>query len=81
MSIDRSFKTASGLERHRNVLTRAERIEHLASRRLFDIKGDNPLGLPKVANRKVVTGHKAAKKKEAEEAAAVEEQATTPAKP
>ena len=73
MSIDRSLKTAGNLSRHRNVLTRDERITKLAASGQFNEKADDPLGLPKVGNRKVVTGGKTKKKKtEEEEAAAVE---------
>ncbi len=67
MSIDNSLKTSGGLARHRNVLTRAERVERLAKQDKFDLADDSPLGLPKVANRKVVTGAKGKKKDEAEE--------------
>ncbi|MFP4144787.1 MAG: small basic protein [Phycisphaeraceae bacterium] len=58
MSIDSSLKTAGNLERHRNVLTRAERIARLAERGKFDMENDNPLGLPKVGNRKLEAGGK-----------------------
>ncbi len=69
MSIDRSLKTAGNLARHRNVLTRDERIAKLAEMGQFDEQKDNPIGLPKVGNRKVVTGGKTKKKKtEGEEA-------------
>ena len=64
MSIDRSLKTSGGLARHRNVLTRAERIERLASRGKFDAEGGDPLGLPKVGNRKIVAAGKSKKKEE-----------------
>ena len=65
MSLDRSLKTKpSGLNQHRNVLTRAERISRLASEGNFDEEKDSPLNLPKVAHRLVVT---AKKKKTAEE--------------
>ena len=67
MSIDRSLKTAGNLSRHRNVLTRDERIAKLAAGGKFDKSGDDPLGLPKVGNRKVVTGGKTKKKKAADE--------------
>ena len=70
MSIDRSLKTGGSLARHRNVLTRAERIERLASRKQFNPDADDPFGLPKVANRKIVTGGKSAKKKAEGETAA-----------
>lgn len=69
MSIDRSLKTAGNLARHRNVLTRDERIAKLAERGEFDAKTDDPIGLPKVGNRKVVTGGKTKKKKTTEEEA------------
>ena len=55
MSIDQSLKSAGNLSQHRNVLTRAERIEKLAEKGRFDKEGDSPLGLPKVTNRKVAT--------------------------
>ncbi len=64
MSIDRSLKTASSLSRHRNVLSRTERIEKLAALDQFDTTSGDPLGLPKVANRKVVTGSKTKKAKD-----------------
>lgn len=64
MSLDPSLKSSGGLVKHRNVLTRAQRIERLAERGKFDLARDNPLGLPKVANRKVVVASKSAKKKE-----------------
>jgi len=67
MSIDTSLKTRSNLAKHRNVLTRAERIERLAAKGKFDKSKDDPLGLPKVPNRKVVTGKKAKKKPGEEE--------------
>jgi len=69
MSIDRSLKTASGLSRHRNVLTRAERVAKLADMNKFDLSKGDPLGLPKVGNRKVVTGAKTKKAKTEEESA------------
>ena len=70
MSIDRSLKTGGSLARHRNVLSRAERVERLAAKGAFDMHKDSPIGLPKVANRKIVTGGKSAKKKEEETPAA-----------
>ena len=78
MSLDRSLKGAGRLSKHRNVLTRTERIERLAEGGKFDMEKDDPIGLVKVANRKVVTGSKAAKKKEeeAEGAEAAEGEAT-----
>ena len=68
MSLDRSLKTQGSLARHRNVLTRAERIQILSDQDRFDAEKDSPIGLPKVAHRKVVVGGKEKKKgPEAEE--------------
>jgi len=68
MSIDRSLKIKGALERHRNVLSRAERIEKLIEEERWD-EGDPVLGLPKVAHRKTHAGRKDADdKKEGEEA-------------
>ena len=68
MSLDRSLKTQGSLARHRNVLTRAERIQILSDQDRFDAEKDSPIGLPKVAHRKVVVGGKEKKKgTEAEE--------------
>ena len=61
MSIDPSLKSGDALAKHRNVLKRAERIERLAARGNFDPEDGVPLGLVKVANRKVVTGGKTKK--------------------
>ena len=69
MSIDRSLKTASSLQRHRNVLSRSERVAKLTEKGTFDLASGDPLGLPKVAHRKVVTGAKTSKKDKVEEAA------------
>lgn len=69
MSLDSSLKIGGGLSRHRNVLTRAERIERLSERGKFDMESSDPLGLPKVGNRKVVTGGKKKKGPDTEEEA------------
>ena len=54
MSLHRSLKTKpAGLNQHRNVLTRAERIEHLANEDQFDKEDSSPIGLPKVGSRKI----------------------------
>jgi len=68
MSIDRSLKIKSALRRHRNVLTRAERIEQLKEEERWS-EEDSLLGLPKVAHRKSHVGRKAAKEEVAKEAA------------
>jgi small basic protein (TIGR04137 family) len=71
MSVDRSLKIKGSLTRHRNVLTRAERILSLQEQERFK-EGDCPWGLPKVAHRKAPVGGKAKKaaKKEGEGAEA-----------
>ncbi len=54
MSLHRSLKTKpAGLNQHRNVLTRAERIEKLTNEDRFDMENSSPMGLPKVASRKL----------------------------
>src|SRR2546423_634791 len=68
MSLDRSLKTGAGLSRHRNVLSRAERILRLTEKGRFDTSAGNPLNLPKVGNRKVAVA-KAVKKEVAAEGA------------
>ena len=57
MSIDRSLRSKSMLERHRNVLTRAERLEILKETGLWS-DGGKITGLPKVAHRKAAVGKK-----------------------
>ena len=80
MSLDRSLKTKpAALNQHRNVLTRAERIERLMAEERFKHDDDSPLGLAKVGNRQMVTGKKKKEKKEEEAPAAAEaEAAETP---
>ncbi len=69
MSLDRSLKSSGGgLSKHRNVLTRAERIEKLGERGKFDKTKSSPLGLVKVGNRKLKVVK--AEKKDAAAAAA-----------
>jgi small basic protein (TIGR04137 family) len=69
MSMDRSLKTASSLSRHRNVLTRAERLAKLTDEERWE-DGKSVFGLPKVSNRNVKVGKKEKKKDEAAEGAA-----------
>lgn len=66
MSIDRSLKIRGALERHRNVLTRAERIEKLKEEERWS-DDLSPLGLPKVSHRKSHAGRKDADKEETTE--------------
>jgi len=57
MSIDRSLKIKSALTRHRNVLTRSERVAKLKEEEKWS--DDYSLfGLPKVAHRKSKAGRK-----------------------
>lgn len=66
MSLDRSLKTASSLSRHRNVLTRAERLKRLKDEERWNDE-KSVFGLPKVANRTAKVGKKVKKKDEAAE--------------
>lgn len=68
MSIDRSLRSKSSLERHRNVLTRAERVAALQDQDRWDDSA-SPLHLPKIAHRKAKAGRKKAKAEAAVEAA------------
>jgi len=79
MSIDPSLRIKGALKRHRNVLTRAERIEKLQDEEKWE-EGDSLYGLPKVAHRKSHAGRKEDKAEEqaAEEAAALETAPETP---
>ena len=78
MSLDRSLKTGGGLSRHRNVLTRAERLEKLKDAERWEDK-KSVFGLPKVANRNVKVGKKAKKKEEAVEGGEAAPAAAKPA--
>jgi small basic protein (TIGR04137 family) len=51
MSLDRSLKGANALVRHRNVLTRGERLIKLTEDEKWD-ESKSVFGLPKVAHRK-----------------------------
>jgi small basic protein (TIGR04137 family) len=61
MSIDRSLKLKGALVRHRNVLTRAERLKRLKDEEKWE-EGSSLFGLAKVANRKVAVVKKEPKK-------------------
>lgn len=67
MSMDRSLRSKASLARHRNVLTRAERIETLKDLGKWE-ESSRVLGMPKVAHRKAAVG----KKEKAEKAPAAE---------
>jgi small basic protein (TIGR04137 family) len=74
MSMDRSLKSKSTLVRHRNVLTRAERVQHLKEVGRWT-ESSSTKGLPKVAHRKLTVG----KKTKAEKKPAAEGEAAAPA--
>ncbi len=63
MSLDPSLKTSNSMNKHRNVLTRDERIKKLMSDDRFNAETDSPVALPKVASRKVAA-KKTVKKKD-----------------
>jgi small basic protein (TIGR04137 family) len=68
MTIHSSLNIGGGIQRHRNVLTRAEKIARLAEAGKFDKEGGDPLHLPKVGHRKLITGKKKKKGPAGEEA-------------
>ncbi len=84
MSMDRSLKSARSLSRHRNVLSRAERIARLTEQERWEKDKASVFGLPKVANRNVKVGKKEKKKAEGAEgeaAAAAEAKPAAESKP
>ena len=68
MSLDKTLKSRQSLERHRNVLTRAERIAHLEEVGRWS-EDSKAIGLPKVAHRKAAVGKKAKTSKKPEQEA------------
>ena len=78
MSIDRSLKIKSALSRHRNVLSRAERIEILKDKEEWEEEKNSVFGLPKVAHRKSHAGRKSAKPEAEAEAEGVETPEVSP---
>jgi small basic protein (TIGR04137 family) len=71
MSLDRSLKGKSTLERHRNVLKRAERIVLLEDNDKWTEGKSGIYNLPKVAHRKAVAAKKPAKAEAGEAGATV----------
>ena len=61
MSLDRSLKGKSTLERHRNVLRRSERVALLEDNEKWTEEKGSVFGLVKVGHRKQVAAKKAAK--------------------
>jgi small basic protein (TIGR04137 family) len=74
MSIDRSLRVKGALIRHRNVLSRAERLAVLKEEERW-VEGDSVTGLPKVAHRK---GHSGKKESQTEQAPVAEEAPPAP---
>lgn len=77
MSTHRSLKTLGALARHRNVLSRQERLKILERENRWKEGEDSLFGLVKVSHRKTV-GKK--KKKKAKEQETTEVAAPTPPK-
>lgn len=65
VSIHSSFRTGSSASKHRNVLSRQERLDKLEEQGRWDTSKDGLFGLPKVRSIKVAMKKK--KKKDAEE--------------
>ncbi len=57
MSMDKSLKSKNTLQRHRNVLTRAERVQHLKETDRWT-DDTSPFGMPKIVHRKAAVGKK-----------------------
>lgn len=77
MSLDSSLKIKGALRRHRNVLSRAERIEQLKEEDRWT-EGDAVIGLPKVAHRKSHSGKKSSAKAAKVEAEQTEDSTKEP---
>ncbi len=78
MSIDKSLVSKGKLVRHRSVLTRTERIQHLTDEGLWDEK-KSVYGLPKVKTIKAKKKVKVVKEKTEETADATAADATAAA--
>lgn len=76
MSLDKSLRSKDVLTRHRNVLTRAERVAHLQELGKWN-EDSTVTGLPKIGHRKVSVGKKdkVAKDTEADDATSTTEEA------
>lgn len=68
MSVDKTLKLKDALSRHRNVLTRAERIAQMERTGSFDESENSPFGLPKTRVLKTRAGGKKKKKKKEDDA-------------
>lgn len=67
MSIHSSFRTGGGSGKHRNVLTRLERLEKLEAAGKWNESEQGLFGLPKVRSIKVAMKKKKKKTDEEEE--------------
>lgn len=63
MSLNHSLKSRASLERHRNVLSRAERVARLQEVGRW-MEDSTALHMPKVAHRKAKVGKKVKDKKD-----------------
>ena len=79
MSLDRSLKSANALVRHRNVLTRAERLTKLKEQEKWTEEKNGVFGLPKVANRKLEVAKPVKEAAEGDAAAATTTAGAAPA--
>ncbi len=81
MSLDKSLKSQNSLVRHRNVLSRAERLEKLEDEQRWS-EGESVMGLAKVVHRKAALAKKEKAKVEeaAETATEVAAETSEPAK-
>ena len=75
MSLDRSLRSKNSLVRHRNVLTRSERLLALEDEQRWS-EEDSVLALPKVVHRKAAVAKKGKAATEEEAQADVEAQPT-----
>lgn len=66
MTIDKSLKVQRGLIKHRNVLTRVERLARLQTADRWQ-EGDSVFGLPKVRVQKLTLKKRKKVKKDEEE--------------
>ena len=76
MSLDKSLKIKDALRRHRNVLTRAERVQRMIEEEKW-APDQSAYGIPKTKVRRLVTKKAKAPKAEEEAAAAEAEGAAT----
>jgi small basic protein (TIGR04137 family) len=75
MSIHRSFRSGNRLEKHRNVLSRIERIAKLETVHKWEASADSVFKLPKIRNIKIRGKKKSADEAEDDAVEAVEGEA------